>query len=219
MKPAVLDPKKVTVQPKQLVAVAAGMLGLGGMPNPDDPMPSGPWDPVIRAVLGATPYPWRVTGLLDPEPSPWQAGVAGLAGAVFGPDPTPWKLGAAALARVGLNPQPLPPRVAMVATLAEAAIARAELLGDMAQGERRQGAGAYVMMLIDDWCGTPPRKFPWPWPGPRPHWAEEVIGPVDHLVMAAVFEAVLKGPVGEDLGRGMRGGMDRLLESAAMPAQ
>jgi hypothetical protein len=30
-----------------------------------------------------------------------------------------------------------------------------------------------LAQIIDDWCGTPPRKYPWPWPGPPP-WVWEV---------------------------------------------
>jgi hypothetical protein len=31
-----------------------------------------------------------------------------------------------------------------------------------------QSAGQTVADLLDDYCGTPPHKWPWPWPGPPP---------------------------------------------------
>lgn len=34
-------------------------------------------------------------------------------------------------------------------------------------------AKASIAAIIDDWCGTPPRKVPWPWPGPPP-WVWEI---------------------------------------------
>ena len=32
---------------------------------------------------------------------------------------------------------------------------------------------AAIAEILDDWCGTPPRKWPWPWPGPPP-WVWEI---------------------------------------------
>jgi hypothetical protein len=29
-------------------------------------------------------------------------------------------------------------------------------------------AVASIAQLMDDYCGTPPKKWPWPWPGPPP---------------------------------------------------
>ena len=79
---------------------------ISGLPDPDNPQPPGPWDPVIRKALvrlkdrlGPSPDPWRVFG-------PWpESGRAG-------PSPDPWQL-------VALNPQPLPPRMLFAVTLAE----------------------------------------------------------------------------------------------------
>jgi hypothetical protein len=32
---------------------------------------------------------------------------------------------------------------------------------------------AAIGAILDDWCGTPPRKHPWPWPDPPP-WVWEI---------------------------------------------
>jgi len=35
-------------------------------------------------------------------------------------------------------------------------------------------AQAAIEMVLEDWCGTPPRRHPWPWPGPPP-WVWAII--------------------------------------------
>jgi hypothetical protein len=150
---------------------------------------------VIRSTFGI---------VLGPRPEPWRSALAYLATKL----PAVWD----AIGPIGLNPQPLPPRVAIVAALGQAAVARAELIGEAALAAGREGAGgAYLVGLIDDWCGTPPRPFPWPWPGPRPEWALDVVGPCDHAVMAGVMDAALRSGVGEDLGHGLDRARERLI--------
>jgi hypothetical protein len=53
------------------------------------------------------------------------------------------------LERLGLNPQPLPPQ----AVVAEGA-------------QKIGGGGGGSAVMLDDWCGTPWRKFPPPPPPP-----------------------------------------------------
>jgi hypothetical protein len=82
----------------------------------------------------------------------------------FGPSPEPWRLG----------PQPDPWRVA-VPQLIEAVQARdlaAKLEGHLKEGAIKSATLA-IDSILDDWCGTPPRKWPWPWPGPPP-WTWEI---------------------------------------------
>jgi hypothetical protein len=86
----------------------------------------------------------------------------------------------ATLERVALNPQPLPPAEIFLDAAADAArgMAQAAIMAE------QMGASPHKALAksIDDWCGTPPRPFPWPrpWPGPwvlgrgddgpRPEW-------------------------------------------------
>lgn len=57
---------------------------------------------------------------------------------------------------------------------AEAAkeIARAASAADAAGNPE---AAAIILRAVDEWCGTPPKRFPWPkpWPGPWPPELEE----------------------------------------------
>lgn len=74
--------------------------GIGGYPNPDDPMPHGPWDPVIRAAIERAGYLFRSLEA-RPYARQWEAG----------PQPQPWKLFEQAPLpepwRMGPYPQPL----------------------------------------------------------------------------------------------------------------
>jgi hypothetical protein len=36
-----------------------------------------------------------------------------------------------------------------------------------------KSAGTAIDTILDDYCGTPPRKHPWPWPGPPP-WVWDI---------------------------------------------
>lgn len=82
----------------------------------------------------------------------------------LGPEPDPWRQG----------PHPDPWRMA-VPQLIQAAQARdlAQRLPGHLQEEAVRSATATIEAILDDWCGTPPRRWPWPWPGPPP-WAWEI---------------------------------------------
>jgi hypothetical protein len=84
----------------------------------------------------------------------------------FGPQPEPW--------RAAAGPRPEPWRVA-VPQLIEAVQARdlARRLEGPLQDQTIKSATAAIESVLDDWCGTPPRKWPWPWPGPPP-WVWEI---------------------------------------------
>lgn len=184
--------RQVAIRPEQLIKLVSGLL-FGLQPDPDNPLPPGPWDPLIRQVFGLTARHAHVFA----EPG----GFVQRSGRFVD--------------RVALNPQPLPPRFAVVVALAEAAVSRAELVADVgaASGHNRAG-GRYMSELLENWCGTPPRKFPWPGPGPRPDWAGTAVGPLDHLLMAATFDAMLQAGVGEELAGGIRAGQRKLLDAA-----
>jgi hypothetical protein len=51
-----------------------------------------------------------------------------------------------------------------------------DLAKKIPEGRRKEmthGAESTIAMLIDDYCGTPPRKWPWPFPGPPP-WTLQI---------------------------------------------
>jgi hypothetical protein len=70
-----------------------------------------------------------------------------------------------------LGPQPEPWRVA-VPQLVEAATAR-DLAIKHQNKAAQHSANQAIETILDDWCGTPPRRHPWPFPGPPP-WAWQI---------------------------------------------
>ncbi|SRR6266545_2335076 len=73
------------------------------------------------------------------------------------------------------GPHPEPWRAAVV-QLAQAAQVK-DLASRLPEGRLKsavaKSAEAAIGMVLDDWCGTPPRRHPWPWPGPPP-WVWEI---------------------------------------------
>jgi hypothetical protein len=114
---------------------------------------------------------------------------------------------------VALNPQPLPPRWAFMASLAAAAVRRAELIGDLGRMTGADGmAGRYVMELGDEICGN--GRLPWPWPWPRPDWLVEEVGPVDLAIMAGVFSAAAGRVLDAALSQGLQDASVKMAEAA-----
>jgi len=77
-----------------------------------------------------------------------------------------------AVAQADGDPQPW--RIA-IGQLVQAAQAR-DLASKLPKGQQEQvlkSATAAIAEILEDWCGTPPRKWPWPWPGPPP-WVWEI---------------------------------------------
>lgn len=84
----------VSTRSAKMVSRGLGMLiDKLGLPDPGNPRPPGPWDPVIRAldlgrlVSGPQPEPWRrVDFTVGPELRPWN-----VLERVAGPVPDPWR--------------------------------------------------------------------------------------------------------------------------------
>jgi hypothetical protein len=173
-------PIQDSISQRTLVSLIGQLIN--GNPNPDDPLPHGPADPVIFKALQRTlwvlglPTPWVLV-----NPVPWRAQTG------FGPSPEPWL-------QVALNPQPLPPRTLFFTAIAQEVIGRASLIQETSdaltsQGER-QGiiiVGGYVSGFADDWCGNGVR-IKWPFPGPRPNWLPDEPGGVDLIATGAQFQ-------------------------------
>ncbi len=69
------------------------------------------------------------------------------------------------------SPQPEPWRVA-VPQLVQAT--NAKDLANKHQNKTAQHSASQANdTILDDWCGTPPRRHPWPYPGPPP-WAWQI---------------------------------------------
>jgi hypothetical protein len=144
---------------------------LGGYPNPDDPQPPGPWDPVIRTALER----------VGPTPDPWTTRFGSNLAAfrlIAKKFPAIWDvIGGGRFDSVALNPQPLPPREAFTLEFARAVVDRLLLIQEtadaIASNGDRQGTivvGGRISQLVDEICGNNfPKKFPIPpRPGPDP---------------------------------------------------
>jgi hypothetical protein len=75
---------------------------------------------------------------------------------------------------VRAEPDPHPWRIA-VGQLIEDVQAKdlASKLPKAQQEQAVRSSTAAITGILDDWCGTPPRKWPWPWPGPPP-WVWDI---------------------------------------------
>lgn len=139
----------------------------GSYPNPDDPMPPGPWDPYIRRALdrmkwGPLSNPW----VAGPLPDPW---------IVAGPLPDSWRL-----AYTTVLTQEI---VSSITNLQEIA----GMIPEVAQAREQEVASQRLQVFIDDYCGTPPRKNPFP--GPRPlDGVNEGFSPIELVTIGTQFE-------------------------------
>lgn len=181
----------IALSRKQFTRLVGKLAGLNGYPDPDNPLPPGPWDPVIRDILqghinlaqaGPQPQPWRY---MEQVWLSWQ--------------------------QVMLNPQPLPP-LENWAVMAATAIVKdiqqtadkMPLLPEEFQLRAVEGIQAKLAQLVDDWCGTGwPRRWPIPIPFPLPPEPEpdprEInVTPLDLIIMGVVFDQ-LSGTVVDSL--------------------
>lgn len=133
-------------------------------PNPDsEPLPPGPWDPIVRQafdkVFGPFPQPWRRT-----FESPRFRNLARIR-------PEAWDGIDDRFSSVALNPQPLPPRWKFPIEFARAAMDRfetiqetAELIGPENGGDRGIiVVGGRISELVDEVYGN---NFGKKWPIP-----------------------------------------------------
>ena len=195
---------------KAILTFVRTMLGgLQGREDPENPLPSGPWDPVIRTalerldILGLQRESLRgaLANLLAQTPEIHDV-IGGRR--VFG-------------SHAALNPQPLPPRFAFLLEAAQVVIDRAELLQEIADAVRESerqdpAASRYVTRFVDDVCGNGFRlKFPRP--GPRPWWFADALSGTDLVVLAAHFGAAAKTAFDPALGESFEAAGAQLAEA------
>jgi len=201
-----------------------------GYPNPDgDPLPPGPWDPVIRAALKrmAALYRWgdyqpkpprpnwsQLYAEMPGVPDPWQpVSVPGL------PDPWQWsepwrQLAGDSLA--ALNPQPLPPVFLFAAAIANQiisdAVSRQELV-DLIGTETGNRNSERVKHFVDDWCGTGVKlRWPFPVPPPPPWWRKELSG-AQLVVIGVQFEHAAASVFNEGLQKAFAGAAAKFIKT------
>jgi hypothetical protein len=99
-----------------------------------------------------------------------------------------------AVARV--EPEPAPWRVA-VGQLVQAVQAK-DLAAKLPKGLQEQtvkSSTAAIADVLDDWCGTPPRKWPWPWPGPPP-WIWDIVSELSAVANSLPAGSLRDGIIG-----------------------
>ena len=184
---------------EKLYRAAAGGGG-SFFPSDDDPLPHGPWDPVIRGALQKFRNAAAVHRV-GPHPDPWRPGSDPKSWA-RGPLPDPWLR----LDAVALNPQPLPPASVWLGLMADEVIARAEMMAEIAaafaDGGEERGiiiVGGYVSRFVG-WCGNEPiviriPKGGWPIPDPEPEpwWRAERLSGHELLTIGARFGVAARG--------------------------
>lgn len=214
--------ESLQINQEQLLGLVRELIGRrggnGGREGDEDPLPPGPWDPVIRLALERV---W----IHGPQPDPWTIGqqVSFRTQAFSSRNAERWRLALASILRmhpeiydaigggqtlsdeVALNPQPLPPRYAFLIAVAQAVIHRAELFQEMADLTPHDGSqqgiiivSGYSDRFTDDWCGTGWR-LRYPVPGPRPDWFPEQLDGLDLLVLATQFDQGAKQAFSPDL--------------------
>ena len=213
------------------------LYGSRGREDDENPLPPGPWDPIIRSAL-------EQIHAFGPRPEPWRAFAdqAVRSQPALG-NPVPWRLALASLLakhpeifdllggghgigeEVMLNPQPLPPRFAFLVSVAQAVISRAELLQELADATAREGdeqgiiiVSGYTSRFSEDWCGNEFRPK-WPFPGPPPPWFASELDGIDLVVMATQFDQAAKGTFSPVMRRSLTDASMRFVEAGLSKMQ
>lgn len=174
----------ITLSRKALTSIFRSFIDY--YPDPDNPLPPGPWDPVIRKALSQMGWKFR------PSPDPW------ISSKYFGE-------------QVALNPQPLPPRLAYITVLAQEVVNGIVNLQDLTetlpgdfQAQITQVANQRLQIFFDDYCGTPPRKSPFPIPYPK-NGVMEGFRPIELVVLGTQLEAAATTLTHLDLQQALSG--------------
>jgi hypothetical protein len=97
-----------------------------------------------------------------------------------------------------------------VAGLVQAAQAK-ELAARLPPKDRAnatKSATSAIEEILDDWCGTPPRRIPWPWPGPPP-WTWQIVSALSLIansLQAGALRDELLGIAGQAAARASEAG-------------
>ena len=177
----------INISRDKLLLLVGQMFGGQDYPNPDDPQPPGPWDPLIRTVanqfFGPRPEPWRT-----------EANLRAILGVIAARHPEIFDvIGGDRFTWAALNPQPLPPRALFLAAFTQAVIDRVLLTQEIADAINQTGeqqgiiiVGGRLAMLVDELCGN---NFKIKIPIPRPkHDTDKRLSGLDLLAAGAVFE-------------------------------
>ena len=157
----------ITIPRKVLASLISQ--AIGSYPNPDDPMPPGPWDPYIRKALDRLKW-FSALGfsVRGPSPEPW---------IVAGPDPEPWRF-----VYTTILTQEIVSSITNLQNIAG-------ILPEVTHARVQEFANQRLQVFIDDYCGTPPRKNPFPGPR-RLEGMNEGFSPLELVTIGTHFETV-----------------------------
>jgi hypothetical protein len=152
----------ITLSRKAFSSILSSLIDF--YPDPNNPLPPGPWDPVIRRVLHQMQLQSRLVldGRYRPSPDPWIT--HDQLRLVY----------TTALAKEIMN---------SIATLQDLA----DTLPD-AQSRVIEVANQRLQVFFDDYCGTPPRKSPFPFPHPREGFIEG-FRPLELVIIGTQLES------------------------------
>lgn len=170
---ATLEVKSISSR-KMLSMISQLLAGGSSNPDPDNPMPHGPWDPYIRRALQR-----------------------------MGPSPEPWKA-INRYSFTELNPQPLPPKTLLIAALTQEIIDHSLLSYEIAETINQGAEERSIIIVsgkvdqylndFDELCYRLSRyiNFPRPPKGTgdddiHPNW-DKYTSALDYLIAAAVFQ-------------------------------
>jgi hypothetical protein len=167
------EDRSVTINHEQLLTLVSALLhGNRGREDDQNPLPPGPWDPIIRSALERI----RLLG-----------GGHGFGDEVMlNPQPLPPRF--AFLTSVAR------------AVVSRAELLQ-ELAGAIAREGEEQGiiiVSGYTRRFSEDWCGNEFRPK-WPFPGPPPPWFASELDGIDLVVMATQFNQAAKETFSPDL--------------------
>ncbi|HTN38619.1 MAG TPA: hypothetical protein VL053_16170 [Arachidicoccus sp.] len=180
--------EKTDISTRKVQSLISQLLGNQGYPDPDNPLPSGPWDPYIRKaakrirLFGPSPEPWLYAHLYNLHPEIWDL-------------IHPHTLSE-------LNPQPLPPRFVVIAALTQEVIDHALLLQEIKDAMRQNNNERGIIIVSGDiekftdefeqlcpLIGIILNIRPGKGDGgyPHPNWANEKASAIEAFVASAVF--------------------------------
>jgi len=182
---------ETTLISREAIVSLVGQL-TGGYPDPDNPSPPGPWDPVIRRA-------WeRFRVAFNPGPEPW-------AWVALNPQPLPPR---AAIV------------VSVVREVSDRAALLHEVAGALPSDGGERGiiiVGGYVSRFIED-CGNGRVKFKPPVPFPRPPRGDEEGDPLtglDLVIMGVQFQREAAVTADEQLREVLAGAGAKLVDMGA----
>jgi hypothetical protein len=156
----------------------------------------GSWDGLVQALLhnpflgsGQSPHPHLLSAMRTADSGAF-------------PDPD--------------GPEPGPPWRHVVASFVAAVNVRAlasHVQDKATRTAMEQSAGQTIAQLLDDYCGTPPHKWPWPWPGTAP-WVYVIAGELNSIA-AGLPEGAMRSGLQQVAGQVITKGVGALQSGSA----